>query len=228
MTPLRFTEHSFEAVIVLNGDLPDLTVLEQLADVPFVAADGAANTLVALGVMPEYVVGDLDSISVETLRHIDAMAEIVVEPDQDSNDFEKSLRFAQSQLWRRLLVLGLHGGDLEHTLNNWSVLMRYGQQLSLCAYDRGRYAIPMFSSFLHTPNAQELLSLIPQPMARLTTRGLQWELQDEPLQLGAREGARNRAGADDVHVTIHDGSLLFICDARLPAAPSFGQSTTGG
>ena len=222
MTPLRFTEPSFDAVIVLNGDLPDLTVLEQLADVPFVAADGAADTLVRLGVMPEFVVGDLDSISVETLRHIDAMAEIVVEPDQDSNDFEKSLRFAQSQLWRRLLVLGLHGGDLEHTLNNWSVLMRYGQQLSLCAYDRGRYAIPMFSSFLHTPTEGELLSLIPQPLARLTTQGLQWDLQDEPLALGTREGARNRAIAEHVHITIHDGSLLFICDARFPASPVHG------
>jgi len=222
MTNLFFTEHGFDAIVVLHGDLPEADVMERMADMPFIAADGAANMLVRHGIIPEYVVGDLDSVTVDTLEAIHGVSELVVEPDQESNDFEKALRFAEGQLWKRLLILGMHGGDLEHTLNNWSVLMRYGRAMALCAYDRGRYAIPVFSSFSHAPNAQELLSLIPQPMARLTTQGLQWELQDEPLQLGAREGARNRAVADDVHVTIHDGSLLFICDARLPSAPSFG------
>lgn len=222
VTTLTFHERGFDAAIVLNGDLPEAEIFEHLADVPLIAADGAADALVRIGVIPEFVVGDLDSVAAETLRMLDGTSELVVEPDQDSNDFEKSLRFAQGQLWKRLLVLGIHGGDLEHTLNNWSVLMRYGRDLALCALDRSRYAIPVFGSFVHVPASDELLSLIPQPLARLTTSGLRWELQSEELSLGMREGARNRAVSERIEITVHDGSLLFFCDARFPASPTFG------
>lgn len=56
---------------------------------------------------------------------------------------------------------------------------------------------------------------------RLTTQGLQWPLTNQWLHLGIREGARNRAIAGDIQIDIHEGALLFICDARLPMKPLF-------
>jgi len=220
MNTLRFTA-SFDAIICLNGTIPSEDVFEQFADIPLIAADGAATSLVAHGIVPEFVVGDLDSVDADTLLRIDGLTEVIVEPDQDMNDFEKTLRFAEGQLWTRLLIVGFHGGDLEHTLNNWSVMLRYGRTLSLTALDRTRYAVPLYSSTSFVAATEELLSLVPQPHAHLTTEGLQWPLTNEPLTLGGREGARNRAAADVVQITIHEGSLLFFCDARLPFAPEF-------
>ncbi len=220
---LRFSDTAFDAVICLNGDLPETAVFEALADRPLIAADGAANLLIDAGIGPEFVVGDLDSITESTMKRLHGVAELVPEPDQDTTDFEKSIRFAESQLWKNLLVLGMHGGDLEHTLNNWSVLMRYAQGLQLTAYDRGRYAIPVFESFSYDATENELLSLIPQPLATLSTTGLVWNLENESLQMGTREGARNRAAESTVHVEVHAGSLLFFCSARLPWAPGMGN-----
>jgi thiamine pyrophosphokinase len=216
---LTFRDDRFDAVICLNGDLPRRNEFTHFADLPLIAADGAANALFANDIGPEFIIGDLDSVDRASLDLFRSTSEIIHDHDQDSNDFEKTLRFAESQLWRRLLILGLHGGDLEHTLNNWSVLMRHGRTLSLTAFDRDRYAIPMFHSFAFTAQHNELISLIPQPLATLTTRGLQWELDNE--------GARNRAiGSGDerdesaeIEVDIHEGSLLFFCDARLPMPP---------
>lgn len=220
MNTLRFSV-SFDAVICLNGSIPPEDLFEQFAELPLIAADGAATTLVANGVVPEFIVGDLDSVDADTLRRIEGLSEVIVEPDQDTNDFEKTLRFAEGQLWKRLLIVGIHGGDLEHTLNNWSVMMRYGKSLSLTALDRARYALPLYTSTQFSASESELLSLIPQPHAQLTTVGLQWPLVNEALSLGGREGARNRASSDVVQITVHDGSLLFFCDARLPFAPEF-------
>lgn len=221
MNTLRFTA-SFDALICLNGTIPESELFEQFAELPLIAADGAATALVANGIVPEFIVGDLDSIDADTLRQLEGLADVIVEPDQDMNDFEKTLRFAEGQLWKRLLIVGIHGGDLEHTLNNWSVMMRFGRTLSLTALDRQRYAIPLYASTAFPPTSDELLSLIPQPHAHLTTEGLQWPLSNEALSLGGREGARNRAAAELVQITVHDGSLLFFCDARLPFAPEFG------
>jgi thiamine pyrophosphokinase len=129
-------------------------------------------------------------------------------------------------LWTNILVLGMHGGDLEHTLNNWSVLMRHGREASLTAFDRGRYAVPISTSFRYSPRPDELLSLIPQPLAHLTTSGLVWDLANEPLELGTREGGRNRASGSEISIELHSGSLLFFCDARLPLAPDLQLSLT--
>ena len=211
----------FDAVICLSGDLPTTDVLEQIGGRPLIAADGAANTLVQAGIGPEFIVGDMDSVLPETLERLQGITEVVLETDQDSTDFEKSLRFAETQLWRRLLIIGIHGGDLEHTLNNWSVLMRHSRAMQLTAYERGRYAIPLFASTTYHASADETISLVPQPLATLTTTGLVWNLRNESLELGMREGARNRAIGGPVDLEIHHGSLLFFCSARLPDSPIF-------
>jgi thiamine pyrophosphokinase len=201
--------------------LPSVEVFQAFADAPILAADGAADQLVGMGVVPEFVVGDMDSISMATLETIDGVAEMVVDTDQNSTDFEKVLQFSRDQLWHHILVLGIHGGDFEHTLNNWSVFMRHSRQQLLTALDRRRYAIPVLTSVRVELAPDELVSLIPQPSARLTTSGLRWPLTNEPLILGEREGARNRALDGAVHLEVHEGSLLLICDARLPLAPRF-------
>lgn len=217
---LAFNSNGYDAAICLNGALPARTVFEQIVHLPFIAADGAADALLAMNIVPGYIVGDLDSVQAQTLRAARGIAEIISDGSQDTNDFEKSLVFAERMQWQRLLVVGMHGGDLEHTLNNWSVLMRFGRRMQLCAFDAGRYAIPAYHSFGFTAAEGEVLSLIPQPLVRLSTTGLQWELTNEELSLGTREGARNVARTPKVDVNIHAGSLLFFCDSRFPASPS--------
>lgn len=224
MGTLSFEGAQFDALIALHGEVPTLSIFEQYAGVPLIAADGAAASLVDLDVFPEYVVGDLDSLNAEALRAINGISELVFDPDQNSNDFEKSLRFASAQFWTRVLIVGLHGGDLEHTLNNWSVLMKFAPSMHLTVLDRDRYIIPVASSFTTTLQPDELVSLIPQPSARLSTKGLQWELQDEELRLGMREGARNIAVDGNVEIVIHEGSLLFCCNARIPWSPMFSDA----
>ncbi len=221
MNTLERTTSPFHAVICLNGNIPGERVLSELAQYPLIAADGATEKLHAMGVVAEYVVGDFDSIPQWYLKEYASVCEFVHDPSQDTNDFEKALVFAQSMLWKRILVIGIHGGDLEHTLNNWSVFMRFGTQMQLVALDQDRYAVPLYANTRYAAEPEELLSLIPQPSAVVTTKGLTWPLNAEELSLGRREGARNRANAQEVEIEIHSGSVLFFCNAELPMAPEF-------
>ena len=66
----------------------------------------------------------------------------------------------------------------------------------------------------------EIVSLIPQPEATLTTRGLAWPLNQESLTLGVREGARNRSTGERVELEIHSGAVFVFVDARLPLLPA--------
>ncbi len=204
---------SFDAIVCLNGDIPSGDFF-RLAACPVIAADGAAWKLHERGIIPQAIVGDMDSFALRAHNGEFEGADFVWMPDQDSNDFEKIMVYTHERGLHSLLIVGMHGGELEHTLNNWSVLMRYAWTHKLGVYDAGRIAVPVLDVFQLQTKDNELISIIPQPLARLTTRGLQWELRDETLEMGVREGARNRAVASLIHIHVHHGAALVFFDAE--------------
>ena len=214
-----FEKNIFDAIICLDADIPDPSFFHELRDLPVFAADGAGVRLNKLDIEPDYIVGDLDTFDKSRLAGKNISSTVIRMPDQETNDFEKTLKFAQSKQNETLLIVGIHGGVLEHTLNNWSVFMRYAKMMDLCIYDKGRYGIPAFDSISMDLKQNEIISLIPQPKAVLTTHGLKWELNNENIELGYREGARNIAINGEVNIEIHSGSLLIFIDSRLPYAP---------
>jgi thiamine pyrophosphokinase len=204
---------TYESIICLNGDLPPADFFQQHQR-HIIAADGAAWQLHERGIIPHVIIGDMDSFAVREHKQEFASSEFVWIPDQDSNDFEKILVYTHEQKIGSLLVCGIHGGELEHTLNNWSVLTRYSWTHKISVYDAGRIAIPVLDVFELETEEDELISLIPQPMARLSTRGFKWELNDEVLEMGVREGARNRALGKKIKIHVHEGALLVFFNAE--------------
>ena len=222
---LHFSPAGFDAVIALGGSLPDAGFFALIGAAALFAADGGALGLAALGIAPDAVIGDFDALTREhRSRPLFSRTAFITDENQELNDLEKAARHALGAGKRRLLFCGFQGGDLDHTLNNWSVLMKLAAEggAALCVYDNGRYAVPVSGSVQVQLNEGEIVSLIPQPAARLTTCGLQWALNNEELRLGVREGARNRAVSDEISLELHSGSLLLCFDARLPFAPVFG------
>lgn len=217
----------FHTLICLDGALPSSKdFFDFFVDSPIIAADGAAIQLQRFGISPDFIIGDLDSFRLLADESDFPNSTIIHNPDQESNDFEKCLVFCREKGFMDIIVTGFHGGLAEHSLNNWSVLMRHSQMLTICVYESGRYAVPLRKSVVFSAANQEIVSLIPQPKARLTTLGLQWNLQNEFLEMGVREGARNRAIDQTVSIEIHEGEILLFCDAHLPFLPQVLSSGT--
>lgn len=219
--PFKIIELALPDIILcLNGLLPNSAIFEQLVPIPIVAADGAADQLQEKGLVPHHIIGDLDSIS-KNLSYWEQQNNInIVEvADQNSTDFEKSLEYIRQKGYSSVLICGLYGREFDHTLNNWSILMRYGKSMDIAVYEEGRFAVPVYESVRFNTMPGEMLSLVPQPRVCLTTDGLEWNLQKEELALGIREGARNRATKEIVTLEIHSGSLLLFQTAFLPYIP---------
>ena len=209
-----------DIIICLNGVLPEAPIFHKLLPIPLIAADGAATKLREKNFLPQYIVGDLDSL-VHDLTYWRKHKQIHIEEvsDQNTTDFEKSLDFIEQKKCSSAIIMGIHGGELDHTLNNWSILMRYGKSKNLAIYDSGKIAIPLYESASINVAKGDMISLIPQPSAILTTQGLEWNLEEEELMLGYREGARNRAVQDHIAIKIHSGSILLFLKADLPYMP---------
>ncbi|MFC2130863.1 thiamine diphosphokinase [Bacteroidota bacterium] len=218
MKKVKFT-NKFDAIICLDGTLATADIFNLLKGIKILAADGAAVQLSRMGIDFDKVIGDLDTLKREDLADKIPESKKVYLPDQDTNDFEKTLNYAKEHGLKNLMITGIHGGEFEHTLNNWSVFKRYACELNLCIYETGRYAIPVFESMKFQVEIGEMVSIIPQTSAVLTTTGLKWELKNEILEIGLREGARNIAENEEVTIDIHSGAVLVFINSRIPYAP---------
>src|SRR6188768_111280 len=107
-----FQFQHYDGVLCLNGTIPDVAFWKKLPpSFPLFACDGAALVLEAMGLQPDLVLGDADSLQGRPYR-----ASLVHLACQDHTDFSKTLRYLSSQGIKRLLVVGIHGGDIDHTL----------------------------------------------------------------------------------------------------------------
>jgi len=94
-----------------------------------VAADSGADRLLAEGISPDAVIGDMDSISPSGLASIPAERLHHI-AEQDSTDFDKCLRHIRAPL---VLAHGFLGARLDHALAVLSVLARYPDRTCLLA-----------------------------------------------------------------------------------------------
>ena len=219
LTEITFGELGFDAIVCLDANLPGAEFYDLFPKMPLLAADGAGSQLLDMGVIPDYIIGDLDTFNSKPKPENLSKTILIQIPEQETTDFEKILNFTLDNKYSNILILGFHGGELEHTLNNWSVLARYARRMNLCVYDAGRYAIPVSTSIAIELKQKEMVSLIPQPKATLTTENLRWELNKEKLELGVREGVRNIAISQEIKILLHSGEYILFIDARLPYAP---------
>jgi hypothetical protein len=96
----------------------DLRLALARAPVP-VAADSGADRLLHLGVAPQAVIGDMDSISARARAEIPVERQHLV-AEQVTTDFDKALRLIEAPL---VLALGFAGARLDHGLAALSTLI---------------------------------------------------------------------------------------------------------
>jgi thiamine pyrophosphokinase len=206
-------KRKFDALVCLNSSLPTRSIYEAVKYDKLIAADGAARYVFDEGLEPDLIIGDFDSLDMKSIPDDFDISRFLADYNQDTNDFEKILSYCYDNRLNDILIFGLHGGELEHTLNNISVFKKFADKLQMTIYDKARYGVLVDDFIKLQTKKDENISLIPLPEVRLNTKNLMWELNDEILELGVREGARNRATASFIEIKITGGCLLLFFDA---------------
>ena len=204
-------------VIFANGQLPDLEAARALlrANDYIVAADGGANHLMEMGILPEIVIGDLDSVDEDTLFEL-TNAEVKIEQypeDKDETDIELALRYAVDLRPSAILIVGALGGRLDQTLTNLSLLtdptlpgidIRLDDGMEQVFFCRKQADVHGRSG--------DIVSLIPwhATVEGVTTEGLQWPLYSETLYPDKSRGVSNVMLTDEASIHIRSGLLLIV------------------
>jgi len=109
------------AWVFAGGDPPDAAVLRDLPRADFViAADSGLEHAQRLGVNVDLLVGDLDSVGADALEAaVAAGVDVEKHPTaKDATDLELAFDAAIRRGARTVLVVGGHGGRLDHLLAN--------------------------------------------------------------------------------------------------------------
>lgn len=194
------------ALVVANGDLPELRIAAALAEADYVlAADGGANALIALGIVPNAVLGDFDSLTIslpESVERIDA-------PDQNFTDLDKAVGYLLGLGAQRITLAGATGKRLDHTFGTLCVLAKYGRRVSLTLLDNIGAAFLVDKKAEFPTVRAQIVSLLPLgPAGPITTTGLKWNLDGETLSPGVRDGISNQATGSHVTVSCGAGDLI--------------------
>jgi thiamine pyrophosphokinase len=191
----------------------DLKLALSRAPVP-VAADSGADRLLRLGVMPQAVIGDMDSISDQAREEIPVERQHLV-PEQATTDFDKALRSIQAPL---VLALGFAGARLDHGLAAFSTLIaRSDRACILIGPQDVAFAAPPRLDLAVVPG--DPVSLF--PMAPVTGRsiGLEWPIEGIGFAPDGMIGTSNRAVARRVVLEFdRHGMLVILPRRRLDAA----------
>jgi thiamine pyrophosphokinase len=194
-------------VVVLAGgpDRPAVIALPPGATV--IAADSGAE----LGGPIDLLVGDLDSISAETLAGIEHVERHAV--DKDATDLELALTAALRFKPERILVLGSAGGRLDHLFGSLLILaveayagVQVDAQIGAAAVHvvRGERTLP--------GEPGELISLfaVHGPVSGVVTEGLVYPLRAETLEPGSSRGLSNVFAASEARISLECGVLLAV------------------
>lgn len=185
-----------------------------------VAADSGADQAIGFGVMPEVVMGDMDSISA-TARATLPPESLYPIADQDSTDFEKCLRNIESPL---VIGVGFSGGRLDHQLAVCNVLVRHpGRRCILVGPDD---LVMLLPPVLHLDLAGGCpVSLFPMGAVEGVSEGLHWPIGGLTFTPDGTIGTSNRAtGPVELAMTAPKMLLLLPSD-RLADAVRALQAT---
>ncbi|MED7788445.1 thiamine diphosphokinase [Francisella sp. 19X1-34] len=206
-----------QAILFLNGKV-DLVFCERyiqdnFCDLDIFCADGAYNKIresSQLSAKIKKVIGDFDSfvISEDDL--------FLLDQDQYSTDFEKSLNYVISQGISRVFVFGASEGEMDHFLCNISIAKNYMKKINIEFIDIYSKYFFIPKEFSITGVIGRMFSVMPFGSAQdIYYNGLRYPLSGESLSIDTSTGARNYAIEDVVSISYSSGDiLLFISHAK--------------
>lgn len=207
-----------KALVLAGGELhatPALRALARGAEL-VIAADSGLRHARALGVRPQLLVGDLDSVSAAELARHPALERLTFPRRKDELDLELAIAAATERGARELALLGALGGRLDQTLAALFIALRCraaGRRVTL--HDGRRSAYPLVAPEaleLPLPAGSRFSLLSVSPAATLSLEGAEYPLEREDLPFGVGRGVSNRVAHAPLGVTLHRGQALLLVE----------------
>ena len=208
-----------KAIILANGQPPQKSVIRFLIKSGykvFICADGGANSAYKLGLIPDFIIGDFDSINEETLSFFEGKSKIIQIKRQNDTDVEKCLKFAIKKKIKEVVLLGGTGDRLDHSFCNLGIVLKFSDRIEIKAIHQ--------KSVLSVCSGTVSLDTIPKEIisvygfdekTKILSSGLKYSLRNVALPFGKKESTSNVALSKKVELEIKNGKVFVIREFNL-------------
>jgi thiamine pyrophosphokinase len=208
-----------KCIIIANGRAPKKQDVQFFAKKGFetiICADGGANSAYKLGIKPNFIIGDFDSISTKTINHFKNVVKFIRYARQNDTDVEKCLKFAIKNNYKETVLLGVTGDRLDHTICNLGIVKKFYKKIKINLVAENSFLIA-------TNNLIKLKSIIGETISiygfdnktKITSIGLKYKLKNTALPFGVKESTSNVSTNEDVNIEAKNGIIFVIRDFNL-------------
>ncbi|MCU7490001.1 MAG: thiamine diphosphokinase [Bacteroidota bacterium] len=208
-----------KCIIIANGKAPKKSIFPFLKGEGYstiICADGGANSAKRLNIIPDFIIGDLDSIHPDTMKFYESKAVIKRVKSQDDTDVEKCLKFAIKNGFSECVLTGVIGDRLDHSFSNLGIVLRYSKLISLKVISERSFLTVHKGNFCLKAIPGETISIYAfDRKTKISSTGLKYELLNATLPYGLRESTSNEAVSEEVHLKVKGGLIFIIRDFNL-------------
>jgi len=210
-----------KAVLALNGELSgksgDYDYLKKREQKkPFyIAADGGALLLEKIGIRPDLIVGDLDSLSSDKLKEFRKSGiNIKKHPrNKDKTDGELALDYCIKIEINFVQIIGLMGGRFDQQLGNISLLEYAAYKNIKAVIEEPHIKVGIVKDEIAIKQqVGKVFSLIPRSeiVSGVSIRGCKYNVENEEFYRYLSRGISNKILSSRASVSLKEGSMIYI------------------
>lgn len=205
-----------KALLLANGVAPKISQIKYLQKKGFnflICADGGANSARKLNIIPNVIIGDLDSISQETEKYYSGRSDLIRISRQNDTDVEKALKYLIKKKYDEVILLGATGDRLDHTICNLGIVIKFFNQINISILHEKSFLKAYEKNVDLKTEKDEIISIYGfDKSTKISSKGLKYSLKNVSLPFGQKESTSNVAKGEMVHLKIKDGIIFVIRD----------------
>ena len=206
-----------KALIIANGKIEDYNLLSSLVQENdfILCADGGINHLMQINIIPDLLVGDLDSVSQAGMEYI-KNNNIPVEKFpamKDETDTDLGINYLIHKNYKEITIVGGIGSRIDHTIGNIFLLRRLNiNGIKGCIINENNIIHLVEKDIKIFRKEEYFISVLPISLngIEITTSGFLYPLSKEHIDFGSTRGISNELNEDIGTITIHKGEALVI------------------
>ena len=207
-----------KCLILANGRPPAKSVITNLIKSGYgtlICADGGANTAWKMELVPDFIVGDLDSINENILKHFSSQSVVKKISRQNDTDVEKCLKFAIQQRFKEAILVGVTGDRLDHSFCNLGIVLKFFGKIIIHIIAENSFLSAYKGNVGLLTKKGETISIYGfDQETKITSKGLKYPLDNTALPFGQKESTSNVAVADKVDLKIKGGRIFVVRDFK--------------
>lgn len=195
------------AIIICGGNVGEY-IKDYVKDTDFViCADSGYDHAEKYGIQPDIIIGDMDSVKSSCIHK----NKIVYPSRKDFTDSELVVQYAMEHGYDEVLLFGMIGTRMDHTLANVSLLKQM-KGIKVVIIDANNEIYYTEDEFTLSGKQGDTISIIPfeGDINDITTEGLEYPLKNQSIKSGTSLGVSNVMTGNKCAVKIGSGKAFII------------------